>query len=99
MKKILMAIMLTASVMLFSGCGRNNDQISTDVKPVVEQIVGKLGVKATCTRLLDIRKVDSDHYTATAEVKYKNGFGLEQTELLNISIAYDGDTVLVKVEK
>ena len=99
MRKILIAIMMTASVMLFSGCGRSNDDIYTDAKPVVEKIIkDNLDLNSTCTRLLDIRKVDANHYKATAEVKYRDALGEEKTELLDVSIAYDNDTIIVKIE-
>ena len=103
MKKILMAIMTAASVMLFSGCGRSNEQIEKDVKPVVEELVGKIvgqlgmGINANCTQVKDIQKDKRTHYTATAEVKYKNALGQETTEQLDISIAYDKDKVFVKI--
>lgn len=100
MKKFLTAMMTAAaSVMLFSGCGRSNEQIETDVKPLVEQIVGKLGVNATCTHVKDIRKDERVHYTASAEVKYRNALGLEKQENLDISIVYDKDQVSVKLGK
>lgn len=105
MKKILLTMMAMLSLLAFSGCGRNNEQISADVKPVVEKIIrSQLGIEASCTRLLDIRTVDRNHYTATAEVQYYKDEMMERlkaktTELLKISIAYDGDTVVVRIEQ
>ena len=104
-KKVLLAMMAMLSLMVFSGCGRSSEQISADVKPVVEKIIiSKLGIEASCTRLLDIRTVDRNHYTATAEVQYYQNetmkkLNMKTTELLKISIAYDGDTVVVRIEQ
>lgn len=102
-KRIFFGALLLTALLTFAGCGRSNEQISADVKPVVANIIQKnLGLEANCTRLLDIQKVDGNHYTATAEVEYYTTvFGLKtkNTEMLKISIAYDGDTVLVKIEK
>lgn len=103
MKRIVLLVAMMASLLVLPGCGRSNEQISTDVKPVVANIIKKnLGVEAACTRLLDIQKVDRNHYTATAEVElYTLQFGIKtkSTEMIKVSIAYDGDTVLVKIEK
>ena len=104
-KKILRAMLAMLSLMVFSGCGRSSEQISVDVKPVVEKIIrSKLGMDSSCTRLLDIRTVDRNHYTATAEVQYYENelmkkLNAKTTELLKISIAYDGDTVVVRIEQ
>lgn len=103
--KNILSVMALMALMICSGCGRNNEQISTDVKPVVEKIIfNEAGVKADCTRLLDIQKIDRNHYTATAEVQYYPGeaeraLKMKKTELLKISIAYDGDTVVVRIEQ
>ena len=105
MKKVLLTMMAMLSLLAFSGCGRSGEQISADVKPVVEKIIrSKLGIDSSCTRLLDIQTVDRNHYTATAEVEYygneiQKKLKMKTTELLKISIAYDGDAVVVRIEQ
>ena len=105
MKKILLTMMAVFALVLFSGCGRSNEQISADAKPLVEKVIRtNLNIESTCTRLLDIQRVDGNHYTATAEVQYFQSemaqrLNMKTTEMLKISIAYDGDTVLVRIEK
>lgn len=63
--------MVAATMLLIAGCGRSNEQITADVQPLMEKIVQQnLDSRGKCTQILDIQKVDSDHYTATAEVEY-----------------------------
>lgn len=88
----LMAIMVAVTLTL-TGCGRSKDTLEADACPLVEEIFEKNGLDVSCDRLLDIKKIDNDHYTATAEVS--DG---EDTELFDISINYDDDMVIVKIE-
>ena len=71
MKKITV-LMMAAAMLLLTGCGRSDEQIIADVQPLMEKIVQQnLDSRGKCTQILDIQKVDSDHYTATAEVEYR----------------------------
>ena len=90
------ALLLTAALTL-TGCGRSDSAISADTKPLVEKIIREnLSVSANCNRLLDIKKLDKNHYTAKAEVDIPslNVSG----RILEVAITYDGDTVLVEIK-
>lgn len=55
-----------------------------------------LSVSANCNRLLDIKKLDKNHYTAKAEVDIPslNVSG----KIIDVAVTYDGDTVLVEIK-
>lgn len=91
-------MLLVALSLTLSGCTRSDQELEADVCPVVEQIIrdndedGEFD-SVVCNKLFDIQQIDADHYTAIASVLIDG-----EEELLDISIAYDGDYVLVKIE-
>ena len=98
MKKIARFSILATMLLVLTGCGRSKEQITADTQPLVTQIAQRVFSSAECTKIIDIQKVDGDHYTATAEVEYFAGL-YKTKEYLKISIAYDKDQVFVQVIK
>ena len=97
------ALLLTAALTL-TGCGRSDSQITADAKPLIEKIIRQnfgaiqqnLASDANCKRLIDIQKVDKNHYTAKAEVDIPS---IDVSgKMLDVAITYDGDTVLVEIK-
>ncbi len=74
-----------------TGC-RSGEDIKADAAPVIEQIFSNLGIDVDCQNIYDVQRIDSDHYTAKAEVS--DG---EDTAILNIKITYDNDIVIVEI--
>lgn len=96
MKKLssIFAMIMLGLTLALTGC-RSEEDIKADATPIVEQIFkDKLGIDVDCKNIYDIQETDSDHYTAKAEVEY-----MGESEIFNIKITYDDDTVIVEVEK
>jgi hypothetical protein len=101
MKKLfsVMMMLLVALSLTLTGCARSDEELEADACPLVEQIIEENDedneiYSVSCDRLFDIKQIDYDHYTAIASVRI-NG----SEELLDITITYDGDYVIVEIEE
>lgn len=87
----MLAVVFSAVCMFLTGCGRSDEQIAADAKPVVEKILKEHDSDAKCMKITKIQKVKDEKDTYTAKAV------LTGDHILNIKIEYSDDMVFVTV--